>query len=326
LNPGGGNVGIGTTEPGSTLSVAGGIAVGQDFASDEAYPAPENGMTIQGDVGIGTRVPRAKLGVSGNLIVGEWAHDSRVSTPDNGMIVSGSVGIGTTDPQSKLHVQGDARISGDVRINGWLDMGPGGDSGRIWVRYLNNAPSLILSDQDDPPRIQFQQVGNGSEDNPQHISWIGHSSRNAHSITIEIDGGECVVNGVLRASAVLSATNKLFRINHPARAGYDLVHSCIEGPENGVYYRGTARLHDGRATVQLPPYFEALTRPEERTVQLTPLGPEPFLLSYTPVVDGQFTVYGNHPEGEFAWHVSAVRADVPPLDVEVEKDNKEEDE
>ena len=67
----------------------------------------------------------------------------------------------------------------------------------------------------------------------------------------------------------------------------------------------------------------ALTHPEDRTVQLTALGPEPFLLSYTPIVDGQFTVYGNHPEGAFAWHVTAVRADVPPLEVEVEVEKED---
>ena len=53
-----------------------------------------------------------------------------------------------------------------------------------------------------------------------------------------------------------------------------------------MYYRGTARLRDGRATVRLPDYFEALTRPGDRTVQLTARGPEPFALSHGGVADG----------------------------------------
>ena len=42
-----------------------------------------------------------------------------------------------------------------------------------------------------------------------------------------------------------------------------------EGPEAGVYYRGTAQLKNGVATVKLPSYFEALTRKEGRTISLT---------------------------------------------------------
>jgi hypothetical protein len=43
------------------------------------------------------------------------------------------------------------------------------------------------------------------------------------------------------------------------------------GPEVGVYYRGEAQLKDGHVVVDLPPYFEALTTTEQRSVQLTPV-------------------------------------------------------
>ena len=69
----------------------------------------------------------------------------------------------------------------------------------------------------------------------------------------------------------------------------------------------------------LPDYFEALTREEDRTVLLTPIGREPFLMSCSEVVDGQFTVYGTKPDGKFFWEVKAVRADLDRLEVEVAK-------
>jgi hypothetical protein len=114
-----------------------------------------------------------------------------------------------------------------------------------------------------------------------------------------------------------SRGNKKFKITHPNRAGFDLIHSCLEGPENGVYYRGEGRLVAGHAVVMLPEYFEALTRPEGVTVQLTPKGPRPFLLSYSDVSGGSFHVHGTQDDGVFAWELKAVRADLAPLEVEV---------
>jgi len=91
----------------------------------------------------------------------------------------------------------------------------------------------------------------------------------------------------------------------------------VEGPESAVFYRGEAELSNGHALVKLPDYFEALTRKESRTVQLTAKGPKPFLLSYTDIVNGEFQVYGTQPNGFFSWEVKAIRADIPTLKVVV---------
>jgi uncharacterized small protein (DUF1192 family) len=60
-----GRVGIGTTLPQNMLDVDGGVAVGAGYSA--AYPAPNNGMIIQGNVGIGTQNPRATLEVNGDI-------------------------------------------------------------------------------------------------------------------------------------------------------------------------------------------------------------------------------------------------------------------
>ena len=62
---------------------------------------------------------------------------------------------------------------------------------------------------------------------------------------------------------------KTFIIGHPSDDARYLVHATLEGPEGAVFYRGTAQLSGGRARVELPRYFEALTRPEGRTLLLT---------------------------------------------------------
>ncbi len=125
--------------------------------------------------------------------------------------------------------------------------------------------------------------------------------------------------GHVLVKGILAATDKWFRIDHPARPDHDLVHACLEGPESAVYYRGVARLVGGQATVRLPGYFESLTRQEGRTVQLTAKGREPFLVSYEDIVDGAFRIYGSKPDGEVSWEVKAVRSDVEELVVEVGK-------
>ncbi|WP_433350005.1 hypothetical protein [Micromonospora sp. CA-111912] len=130
------------------------------------------------------------------------------------------------------------------------------------------------------------------------------------------------------ASGKIVGRTKQFVIDHPLDDPADpdrrlLVHAALEGPENGVYYRGEGRLVDGAATVDLPEYFEALTRLEGRTVQLTPVfdDDEPVSpLAASRVTAGEFrvrTVDGSTASHAFYWQVSAIRADLDPLVAEV---------
>lgn len=136
--------------------------------------------------------------------------------------------------------------------------------------------------------------------------------------TISLDAGSGIIKG----------KSKQFAIDHPLDAPdatdrRQLIHAALEGAENGVYYRGEGRLRGGMATVELPDYFEALTRPDDRTVQLTPVfdDDEPVsALAASRVRDGAFrvrTVDGSPAEHGFYWEVKAVRADLEPLAVEV---------
>ena len=61
----GGNVGIGTTSPGSTLQVNGGAAIG--YSTSQV--APSNGLAVSGSVGIGSTSPQQPLDVAGPIKV-----------------------------------------------------------------------------------------------------------------------------------------------------------------------------------------------------------------------------------------------------------------
>jgi len=67
--------------------------------------------------------------------------------------------------------------------------------------------------------------------------------------------------------ASVAAPFKQFDIPHPTKYGHRLVHTCLEGPEIGVYYRG--RLINSNI-IELPEYWRGLVDAETITVSLTP--------------------------------------------------------
>ena len=115
---------------------------------------------------------------------------------------------------------------------------------------------------------------------------------------------------------------KTFIIDHPVDPARFLVHATLEGPEGSVFYRGSARLQNGRAEIVLPPYFEALTRDDGRTILLTNVDGHDRLSVQTRggarIAEGRFLVVSDDPGSSqaFDWEVKAVRQDQAPLQVE----------
>jgi hypothetical protein len=72
------------------------------------------------------------------------------------------------------------------------------------------------------------------------------------------------------ANGNLRATTKSFDIPHPTKEGMRLVYGVLEGPEHGVYHRGTVEGKD-KITIELPEYWHKLVN-EDYTVTLTAYG------------------------------------------------------
>ncbi len=282
-------------------------------------------MTINGgNVGIGTTTPKNQLVVNSQASIGG-------NTSNTGF--------------EPLEVQGKgAGVSLYDRT--------GGATGR-WVIYSDRtggAGTETLRFWSGADKVSITQAGSislGNNTLQQGVNWtttqIHYHSYPDGPITVapltssnalRIVGGE---GGVLATSSTdvlcwasygivvkgnIWAENKYFRITHPAKPDHYLIHACLEGPESSVYYRGQAQLTDGRVTIHLPDYFEALTCQEGRTVLLTPRGREPFLLSADEIVDGMFRVYGTKIDGTFSWEVKAVRSDVERLEPEIANDRR----
>jgi hypothetical protein len=173
---------------------------------------------------------------------------------------NGDIGVGTASPAAKLDIQQvPAAIGTALGAGKWLQVGSGGDAGRIWFQYGPQlAPLQVMSDLDDPPRIQFQQIGNAQEDAPQFQSWIGHAR--SLSSDIAVIGGNVGI-GTVNISRTLHAEGSEIH-SGGLIGGFSFASrntgSFVEGPLNGerwVWYAdgGVARLWSGSDKVAVTP-------------------------------------------------------------------------
>jgi hypothetical protein len=118
-------------------------------------------------------------------------------------------------------------------------------------------------------------------------------------------------NGTVGGLANFELTGAMqLLIDHPLDPeNKTLSHSAVESPESICLYRGKVYLDDAKATVRLPDYFAALTKEDEATVYLTPIGEEPFPTSYIwEEAYTSLTIFGA-PSAEVAYLVLAARDD-----------------
>jgi hypothetical protein len=278
---------------------------------------------------------------------------------------AGRVGIGMTNPQRTLHVHGSGIHCGGGRAGySFGNRGTGSfvenpTAGERWIWYADGGTARLSSDNDkltvtadgdvgigigtETPRrrlhvaeTEIHSGGRGAgysfanRDNTDPKKWVELPAAGERWVWYAFEGKARLWSGndkvTVTTGGALTATTKSFRINHPLDPERRfLIHACLEGPENAIYYRGQGRLEGGHARVELPDYFEALARPEGRTVILTSCCEEnePIsVLAASGIVNGAFNVRAaddRNPRQPFYWEVKAVRADVEPLETEAHK-------
>lgn len=104
---------------------------------------------------------------------------------------------------------------------------------------------------------------------------------------------------------------KSFIIDHPTDNNKYLIHSCLEGPEAGVYYyRGKAETVDGKVEIELPNYVSYIAK--DFSINVTHVYRGFFCqLSTSEIINNKFTVYSSVIDPvKFYWHVYGKRHDI----------------
>lgn len=218
-------------------------------------------------------------------------------------------GSGTLDWWGPSILRGTVNVTGDIYTSGQM-----GIAGLLTVAGATTLNGAVTMNNDltlgtgrvlaGPLRID-RAGGYGGRVYSSSILVL--EAANAVLIPNDVD-----IRGVLLTDGLDVDGPKNFRIDHPTKPGYWLRHGSTESPVSGTEYKGTATIGpDGSVDVELPDYFEALNKPDNRTVHVTAVG-LPFLVGADKPRDGKVTIYGD-PGREVDWIVKAERegADFP---------------
>ena len=147
--------------------------------------------------------------------------------------------------------------------------------------------------------------------------------RSGGSLVLRSTFHDLDVNGEIHCNKITTPSGKGFKIDHPLDPeNKNLYHWCVESPDIMNIYNGIVTTDvDGKATVVLPEYFEALNG--DFRYQLTVIGKTSVATVEREIENNTFTIRTDKPEVNVSWQVTGRRQDpairANPLPVEEEK-------
>jgi hypothetical protein len=230
-------------------------------------------------VGLGTDVPLSKLHIKGSTTSGGiWVEDSSNSNASPAVRISGNRSDGNVSASfsGKLVLEAlrtDSLIAANKHIGTIIFGGNHTDGTSANISYSASISAVaggnFNSINDMPTDLTFR-VGSVGQTSPD-VANITFGSIEA--LRIKYDGKVGINTNTpdytLEVNGSFAAVTKSFVIPHPTKPGMKLRYGSLEGPENGVYIRGTLK---GSNTIYLPNYWHRLVDPDSITVNLTPIG------------------------------------------------------
>jgi len=207
---------------------------------------------------------------------------------------AGNFGLGTTSPAELLTVYGDNK---NIQIKSAT---AAGSNSLIFADTANRFEIYKPANSQD---LRFKSTNGGVGDIMTMSYTNGRVGIGTTNPQYLLD-----VSGTIRANHVTAIT-KSFLIEHPTKPGRQLRYASLEGPENGVYTRGSASGN----YITLPEYWCELVDSRSITVNLTPVGKYQQL--WVKSKNAHYIEVGGV-EGVYDYTVWAERKDVAKLEVE----------
>ena len=151
---------------------------------------------------------------------------------------------------------------------------------------------------------------------PLYSLWCRLFARFQSFVRVDLLLKSTFIEAKIVRTKILQAQVKNFVIDHPTKQGKKLVHTCLEGPENGVYVRG--RLLN-KTEIELPEYWTNLVDESSITVSLTPIGAHQDIIVKR---IGDNKIYLQAKPGipvNCFYHIFGTRKDVPSLVTEIDE-------
>lgn len=256
-------------------------------------------------------LPMLEVDASGHVHIGEYADDITSYKP---ILISGGVPTSTTNKlyndAGTLYFNGSALgaggggglpyTSGDYYLQEIRSNSASGVaiSGYFESRVDTNAADIITVSGLTGSAVSA--VANGVDN--RVVTFSSTDALNGEA-NLTFNGSTLAVNGAF------TATTKSFLIDHPTKEGMKLQYASLEGPENGVYIRGTS----GSNIITLPEYWSTLVDQSTVTVTLTSIG------YYQPLYikeKGKNYIKVGGCKGSYDYVVYGERKDVEKLKVE----------
>ena len=200
----------------------------------------------------------------------------------------GHVGIGTAGPpNNQLVVTAQASFGGNTSNTGTEPVEvQGAGAGVSFYDRIGGATGRWV--------IYSQRTGGAGTETLRFWS-LGDK------VTIN-QAGDVSVTGNLTVSGV-----KSFVQDHPTDLTKEIAYIALEGGEAGTYIRGTAKLVNGKAMIELPEHFRLVTDQEGLTIHLTPRNE--WLQLYVVELDTRQSVVreAQGKSGEFDYIIHGVR-------------------
>lgn len=154
-----------------------------------------------------------------------------------------------------------------------------------------------------------------AKSSPLYSLWCKVYARFQSFVRIDLLLKSTYIEAKVVRTKILQASIKNFVIDHPTKKGKKLVHTCLEGPENGVYVRGKLLNNN---VIELPEYWTNLVYSDSISVSITPIGAHQDIIVKR-IADNK--VYLQAKPGipiHCFYHIFGTRKDVPMLVTEIE--------